>query len=1101
MSDTIIIRGEAVIKALEKQDVRPTIIIGIGGSGGDILLRIRKRFFEKYGSLDNIPIVSYLWLDTDTTEKEVGAGKFAEQIRFKPNEKLMTIVEDTTRITNDLNQHPHVKKWFYPGLTKLKTMTEGAGQIRAYSRLGFFEHYETIKNALSQAQSRVLNTENERIVRERLHLTMDPESRLQVFIVFSIAGGTGSGMFLDLAFLAKTAFPGTVPTTIGYLLMPGLFNQTEEKVFANGYAALKELEHYSYENDFQVEWANGEPARPIPGPPFTYTYLIDRMNQSNTTVDFSTREIVFNMIAENIFKDFAQGDFSAYKRGVRVNLDQYLVDKFAFRHLNERQESIIEQQFITRFSSFGMASITVPADRIEQACAYKLAAEVVDQWGSLSNSGFHAAGLTKDVTDKLLPAIHMKEGSVSVQGVMEQRHDLLNTLSDDGQGQGQKLQNQVRLSVSQTCREVNENVHKQKGQGLAQYLRAAVERETAKLRFDPQADPQQWGDYSRAIHFNKKEKYVPDLKKALFGEVRRVINEQHQSVGYAVALLRQTVVVLRDELHEYLPAFEKQIDQSIKRVEEGRRRIEALLATIGRHELRSNWDGRKKTILRYDIQLFEEISAAYLNAIVSQQVYLAAKDTCEQVIDYIGVEYRREDGALHADEGLIGQLYNLGKDLEDLKDDLESSSKHFRERSTNELSLMLYDPEDIEDVYLPQYLKTGEIKAQNIRKIGDQILLKLKTSVVDLPGLIREQGKEKVLNQIRDMAREPFEKIKEEFDVLETLWKKYPKADMRELEVRAVFNRAKFWLNGGGAPRSYKLAPERQKILIGLPPSADVRKLDEFKRMIKEKIQGSGGVEPSIQQVPDRSEIIFYSEVGGIPINWSNQIAELRMKYLRKQGEGDELHTDAEEVKFNDLVILNDQERAQLEEAHKCFLLGLIFGEIKPELDASGRIRYLWSERIGLANQFRSLSLGIEMRAIAELVSKEATRSKLLGRAAQHLNRIYRESNDHDLLARFNALLQWYFREVYPENKIQGNDGGEYSERSNMCRAVTKQIEAIEKLISAQENANAGTVDKFIKLTDRYLADLDTISNRLVDNKRSLKLEAADPVPLQTGAV
>jgi hypothetical protein len=899
-------------------------------------------------------------------------------------------------------------------------------------------------------------------------------------------------MFLDVAFLAKTAFPGIKPTTIGYVLMPGLFNQAEDRVFANGYAALKELEHYSHENKFQVQWANGEPTEPIPGPPFDYTYLIDRMNQSNSAVDFSNREIIFNMVAENIFKDFAQGDFSAYKRGVRVNLDQYLYDTFAFRHLNEQQQSIIEQKFITRFSSFGMASITVPADRIEQACAYKLASEVVDQWGSLSNSGFNAAGLTKEVTDKLLPAIHMKEGSVSAQGAMEQRHDILNALSDDGQGQGHKLQNQVRLHISQTCREVNENVHTQKGQGLAQYLRAAVEREMAKLRFDHQTDPQQWGDYSRTIYFNKKEKYVPAIKKALYAEVSRVINEQHQSVGYAVALLRQMVVVLRDGLHEYLPVFDKQVEQSIKRVEEGRRRLEHLLATIARHETRSNWDGRKGTILRYDIQQYEQAATGYLNAIVTQQVFLSAKDVCEQIINYIGIEYRREDGALHADEGLIGQLYNLGKELEDLKKDLESSSHHFREKSTNELSLMLYDPEDIENIYLPKYLSTGERKAQKIREVGDQILRHLRTSVVELPRLIREQGKEKVKHQIRDMAREPFEKVKEEFDVLETLWTKYPDPDEREMEVRAVFNRARFWLNGGGAQRSYKLAPERQKILIGLPPSADARKLEDFKRMIKEKIQGSGGVEPSIQQVPDRSEIIFYSEVGGIPINWSNQVAELRMKYLRKQGEGEELHTDVNEIKFNDLVILNDQERAQLEEAHKCFLLGIIFGEIKPVKDPSGRPRYSWSERIGMASQFRTIQLGIEERALAELISKEATRKKLLARSQGHLNRVHR---DRDLLARFNALLTWYFTEIYQEKKIPGNDGVEYSEQPNMCRAVYKEIEVVKKLTSPEEeDGDQSMAIEFSNLTDKYFAELDAISNKLADGKRSLKLEVANPV-------
>jgi len=112
MSEQIIIRGKADVKPLQEAPVKPTIIIGIGGSGGDILLRVRKRFYERYGPLSEFPIVSYLWLDTDATEKDVGAGIFTEQISFAPSEKLMTIMADTTRVTNDLNQYPHIKRWF-----------------------------------------------------------------------------------------------------------------------------------------------------------------------------------------------------------------------------------------------------------------------------------------------------------------------------------------------------------------------------------------------------------------------------------------------------------------------------------------------------------------------------------------------------------------------------------------------------------------------------------------------------------------------------------------------------------------------------------------------------------------------------------------------------------------------------------------------------------------------------------------------------------------------------------------------------------------------------------------------------------------------------
>lgn len=97
MTDQILIQGKRTADKLTQVKVTPTLIIGIGGTGGDVLLRIRKRFFEKYGPLENFPIVSYLWIDTDLTEKDVGARLFAEQVKFSQSEKVMATIPDTAQ--------------------------------------------------------------------------------------------------------------------------------------------------------------------------------------------------------------------------------------------------------------------------------------------------------------------------------------------------------------------------------------------------------------------------------------------------------------------------------------------------------------------------------------------------------------------------------------------------------------------------------------------------------------------------------------------------------------------------------------------------------------------------------------------------------------------------------------------------------------------------------------------------------------------------------------------------------------------------------------------------------------------------------------------
>ncbi|HXI22518.1 MAG TPA: hypothetical protein VNG71_01495, partial [Pyrinomonadaceae bacterium] len=196
--------------------------------------------------------------------------------------------------------------------------------------------------------------------------------------------------------------------------------------------------------------------------------------------------------------------------------------------------------------------------------------------------------------------------------------------------------------------------------------------------------------------------------------------------------------------------------------------------------------------------------------------------------------------------------------------------------------------------------------------------------------------------------------------------------------------------------------------------------------------------------------------------------------------------TDHNEIKFNDLVVLDDRERADLESAHECFLLGLIFGEIRPERDATGRIRYVWSEQIGLVGKEKTIALGIELRALAELISKKATRDKLLSRIRDHIDRV---RSDRDRLARFNSLLGWYFEAVYPETTMQGTDGNDYKEQSNMCRALDKQINEVVKFVNSRYGNTPELEREFIGLTQKYSAEIDCFAPILVDGKRALQVD------------
>lgn len=107
---------------------------------------------------------------------------------------------------------------------------DGAGQLRALGRIAFLTSLPAIYSALKTAI-------------DRLRAAGSREGRIRVLLFNSLAGGTGAGMFLDLAVLLKRLIARDIEIT-GHFLLPDAFESESdpERIWPNGYACLKELE-------------------------------------------------------------------------------------------------------------------------------------------------------------------------------------------------------------------------------------------------------------------------------------------------------------------------------------------------------------------------------------------------------------------------------------------------------------------------------------------------------------------------------------------------------------------------------------------------------------------------------------------------------------------------------------------------------------------------------------------------------------------------------------------------------------------------------------------------------------------------------------------
>jgi hypothetical protein len=316
---------------------------------------------------------------------------------------------------------------------------DGAGQVRAKGRFGFYWKFrdrgEGVQEKLQRAiidvrrpQAKLETAEFSEKKGLNLRLDDDWGTRVNFFVAASLAGGTGSGIFLDTAFLIRQigVEQNFKPDITGMLFLSSLFtNDTRDRRFANTYAALKELEYYNYTpeantpesgarnvettNDepvyalrrFEEKWSDNYPQEPVNGPPFNTCYLLDGYTYGGTPVTPDHKYEVFDMASEYLFWEFYRGEFAAQKRTLRPNNRQYLDRNQAEPHGDERTPFHM-QRFSTGYSSFGLSWIRIPLGSRIAACAYRLNQEILEYWergGLMSQSEAKEALRKKNLVD------------------------------------------------------------------------------------------------------------------------------------------------------------------------------------------------------------------------------------------------------------------------------------------------------------------------------------------------------------------------------------------------------------------------------------------------------------------------------------------------------------------------------------------------------------------------------------------------------------------------------------------------------------------------------------------------------------------------------
>ncbi|HYG58208.1 MAG TPA: tubulin-like doman-containing protein, partial [Symbiobacteriaceae bacterium] len=292
--------------------ISPRIYVGAGGSGRR-MVALLKQAVESDPMLtpDQKRAFQFLAVDADAYQNDCKPldphSEYVHIAGFRPA---------PARQADYLKEAVH--DWWYDSYTP-PYVQQGAGAVRLIGRLCYFYHFPRIKDAFQQAVQRATVYGAGRQV----------AGEMTVYIIGSLAGGTGSSMMLDLAHMARRSGNYRQVYVNSVILLPDVFTVThvlsqqkfKDRWMANGYAALKELVYFNeHPREFKPLYraANGR-EEPVEHPRmFDQCFFIEPVLGSTSTVE--NDDNMFRLAAQSVYL-FSASAHGSGAGSVLVNTD------------------------------------------------------------------------------------------------------------------------------------------------------------------------------------------------------------------------------------------------------------------------------------------------------------------------------------------------------------------------------------------------------------------------------------------------------------------------------------------------------------------------------------------------------------------------------------------------------------------------------------------------------------------------------------------------------------------------------------------------------------------------------------------------------------
>jgi len=1084
--------AEGTAKPSVKIDLRPTLFIGVGGTGMEVLLRVRRRILNtlwgqagagtRVESLAEFPVAQFIQFDLDNGAiLERGRAQAEDPqfdlVKFSDGDKVVETLDldKYSRDDDTLDKFPLIKAWLPLTPQKIRALRidpgRGAGQIRAVSRLYFFDKYAKIRDLVRQKLKDLQAGLSHEQQLSRLGLKME-SGRFRIVVVGSVAGGTGSGAFIDMGLLVRwlaKAAVGKADVELMLFLPTGYAMANKDRTEANAYAALMELESAMRGNDGYVgRWDDHEEPE-LPRAPYNEVYLIDTGNLAQQ----HTKEVndVYHMVADALFEDFASGDFAREKRSVAVNQAQ---------HKNALLDALVPQSrfpdmrlsYSKQYSAMGLAVLDTLQEAHRDEQAHRWAGDMLKAFFGVGGADPKTNRANDTQRDDFMASHLALGGSVFSEFPEFSDETIKSKLCASSISEFKVvedlLQDQQGSLLAGVEQRVNGRIDKIRNEFDRKEWPKQVREAIVQLERDAVRDQDSTADTTEDRVAKRRHVWLEEIKPKLRNQLYAYLdNKEFGGLEYVLSLVEQTkdrleapksgvIATLKGNAQRY-----RDIKEKVRNSE-----TEYLLGNLAQTEKRgwfNDHDTQADTVM-------DQLRTELANGIKFHLRAKAADEAAALMADvsaWLGCKTGVDAQGRANWSNLVGEFQKGREAVLDMLGQLSRANAILQKELKQDHATLIHVPAPQRDVPMPG--------ASQLREWADQAFKDLGGSKVLFPMLAEPKGRSEILTKVKRMAERQLAQAataKGEqaatqatdplVDALEQM-----KPAARQEVFRKLLACAMPWIDAN-LSGDFTVNADQYKCFIGVSGA------DEFKRRYGHELDacvpitaGISAKQLSVVETGVPGRAVCYTELSGVPLTILRGIEGWRTSYRKESDpKKNPTHTHINSTQFHHPIAPSTGEINRVAEDFKYFLLAVMTGVLTrytQRIVPAGHYQFAAApgdiRRIGNERAFRQNGLPQEYR------------EKIVNRVQDLLAKLERHQ-----LAALSALSEYYELEVYSPKLVDDETGAQHS-RKGFASCIAAEVKqelrdkALRKGLSKEQLDEA--VDYFLKNLNKWAKPIE----------------------------